>query len=55
MINGLRREFFLKSRIEQNDLFKKLLDAPIMHVDSTSARVNGSDNVVVCNNSVIYL
>lgn len=51
MINGLCREFSLKSRKEQDELFRDLLDAPVMHVDGTSARVNGSNNnVVVCSN-----
>ncbi len=51
MINGLCREFSLKSKKEQDSLFKALLDAPVMHVDGTSARVNGSNhNVVVCSN-----
>ena len=51
MINGLCREFSIKSRKEQDGLFRKLLDAPVMHVDGTSARVNGSNNhVIVCSN-----
>lgn len=51
MINGLCREFSLKSKQEQDDLFKALLDAPVMHVDGTVARVNGNNNnVVVCSN-----
>lgn len=51
MINGLCREFSLKSRQEQDELFQALLDAPVMHVDGTSARVNGSNNnVIVCSN-----
>ena len=51
MISGLCREFSLKNRQEQDDLFKALLDAPVMHVDGTVARVNGSNNhVVVCSN-----
>ena len=51
MINGLCREFSLKSKQEQDDLFKELLDAPVMHVDGTVARVNGNNNnVVVCSN-----
>jgi len=51
MINGLCREFSLKSKKEQDDLFKALLDAPVMHVDGTTARVNGiNNNVVVCSN-----
>ena len=51
MISGLCREFSLKNRQEQDDLFKALLDAPVMHVDGTVARVNGTNNhVVVCSN-----
>lgn len=53
MINGLCREFSSKSKKEQDDLFKSLLDTPVMHVDGTAARVNGSNhNVVVCSNGV---
>lgn len=52
MISGLCREFSLKSRQEQDDLFKALLDAPVMHVDGTVARVNGSNHhVIVCSNN----
>lgn len=51
MINGLCREFSSKSRQEQDELFMALLDAPVMHVDGTVARVNGKNNsVVVCSN-----
>ena len=51
MINGLCREFSLKSREEQDKLFQALLDSPVMHVDGTTARVNGNNNnVVVCSN-----
>ena len=51
MINGLCREFSSKSRQEQDRLFAALLDAPVMHVDGTMARVNGNNNsVVVCSN-----
>lgn len=51
MINGLCREFSSKSRQEQDALFASLLDAPVMHVDGTVARVNGNNNsVVVCSN-----
>jgi len=53
MINGLCREFSLKSRQEQDKLFQALLDAPVMHVDGTAARVNGNNNnVVVCSNGM---
>lgn len=51
MINGLCREFSSKSKEEQDNLFRALLDAPVMHVDGTVARVNGSNNnVIVCSN-----
>lgn len=51
MISGLCREFSSKSRQEQDRLFVALLDAPVMHVDGTVARVNGTNNnVVVCSN-----
>ncbi len=53
MVSGLCREFSLKSKKEQDSLFKALLDAPVMHVDGTRARVNGNNkNVVVCSNGV---
>lgn len=51
MVSGLCLEFSSKSRQEQDELFKALLDAPVMHVDGTAARVNGvNNNVVVCSN-----
>lgn len=53
MINGLCREFSSKSRQEQDALFAAFLDAPVMHVDGTVARVSGNNNnVVVCSNGV---
>ena len=53
MINGLCREFSSKSKQEQDELFVTLLDAPVMHVDGTVARVNGNNNnVVVCSNGM---
>lgn len=53
MINGLCREFSSKSRQEQDELFVALLDAPVMHVDGTVARVNGNNHsVVVCSNGM---
>ena len=56
MINGLCREFSSKSRREQDRLFAALLDAPVMHVDGTMARVNGNNNnVVVCSNGAATL
>ena len=51
MISGLCREFALKSRAEQDSLFKALLDAPVMHVDGPAARVDGANcHVIVCSN-----
>lgn len=51
IINGLCREFSSKSKEEQDGLFSALLDAPVMHVDGTAARVNGNNNnVVACSN-----
>ncbi len=51
MINGLCREFSAKTKEEQDLLFTALLDAPVMHVDGTCARVNGKNkNVLVCSN-----
>ncbi len=53
MISGLCREFSLKSKEEQDTLFKELLDAPGMHVDGTVAKVNGSNHhVIVCSNGM---
>ena len=39
MIKGLCRELLSKSRQKQSDLFKALLDAPVMHVDGTAAHI----------------
>lgn len=51
MVSGLCREFSSKSKGEQDSLFTSLLDAPVMHVDGTVAKVNGTNNnVVVCSN-----
>ena len=51
MISGLCREFSLKTKEEQDHLFRTLLDSPVMHVDGTVARVNGENrNVLVCSN-----
>lgn len=51
MINGLCGELSEKTKNEQDQLFTALLDAPVMHVDGTCARVNGDNkNVIVCSN-----
>jgi hypothetical protein len=49
MINGLAREFSRKTEAEQKKTFADMLLCPVMHVDFTSARVNGKKvNVAVC-------
>ena len=49
IINGLYREFSSKSKNEQDSMFRALLDAPVLHVDGTVAKINSSNNnVVVC-------
>lgn len=49
MINGLCHEFSEKSREEQDAIFKSLLDAPVIHADGTTVRVNGENKqVFVC-------
>jgi hypothetical protein len=49
MINGLSKEFSLKTEAEQRKAFAGLLLSPVMNVDFTSARVNGGHvNVAVC-------
>lgn len=57
MINGLSREFSLKTEAEQKKAFADILLAPVMNVDLTTARVNGKNmNVAVCAtpDTVIY-
>lgn len=52
MISGLCREFSRKTKGEQDSLFRTLLNAPVMHVDGTCARVNGENkNILVCSNN----
>jgi hypothetical protein len=49
MINGLSREFSLKTEAEQKEAFADLLLSPVMNVDFTTVRVNGENmNVAVC-------
>ena len=51
MVNGLCREFSAKSKGEQDRLFQALLDAPVMHVDGTTVKINGKNaQVFVCCN-----
>lgn len=49
MICGLGKEFSEKSKAEQSEVFLNLVAAPVLHVDFTSAKVNGKNvNVAVC-------
>jgi len=49
MINGLSKEFSLKTESEQKKAFADLLLSPVMNTDFTTVRVNGKNmNVIVC-------
>jgi hypothetical protein len=49
MICGLGKEFSEKSKTEQSEIFLNLVAAPVLHVDFTSAKVNGKNvNVAIC-------
>ena len=49
MICGLSKEFSEKSKAEQSEAFVNLVTAPVLHVDFTSAKVNGKNvNVAIC-------
>lgn len=49
MICGLSKEFSEKSKEEQSEAFLNLVAAPVLHVDFTSAKVNGKNvNVAIC-------
>ena len=49
MINGLSKEFSLKTKSEQNKAFSDLLLSPVMCTDFATVRVNGKNmNVAVC-------
>lgn len=49
MICGLSKEFSDKSKTEQSEAFLNLVVAPVLHVDFTSAKVNGKNvNVAIC-------
>jgi hypothetical protein len=58
MINGLSAEFASKTEEAQKKAFAEILISPAVHVDFTSARVNGRNvNVMVCATpkTAIYL
>jgi hypothetical protein len=48
MINGLSREFSMKSETEQKKIFFDLVGAPVLNEDFTSAKVNGKNVQVFC-------
>jgi len=48
MINGLSREFSLKSEPERKKIFSDLVGAPVIGEDFTSAKVNGKNVQVFC-------
>jgi len=49
MINGLSKEFSAKSAGAQSVAFLRLVNAKVLHVDFTSAKVNGKNvNVAIC-------
>jgi hypothetical protein len=56
MINGLSKEFSLKTEEDQKKAFADLLLSPVMNTDLTTVRVNGRNmNVVVCATPSIVL
>jgi hypothetical protein len=55
MINGLSREFALKTGAEQSKAFADLLLSPVMCTDFATVRVNGKNmNVAVCADPSSY-
>lgn len=46
MINHLSREFSHKTEHERKELFHKIMECPVMHVDCTNARENGNNAYV---------
>lgn len=50
MVNGINREFSMKSKEEQDAIYARLADASVLYVDMTNVRMNGNlKNVVVCS------
>jgi hypothetical protein len=47
MINGLSKEFSLKTEAEQNGAISDLLRSPVMNTDFTTVRVNGKSKPVL--------
>lgn len=46
MINSLSKEFAKKTINEQKELFNRIMESPVMHIDCTNARVNGKNAYV---------
>jgi len=56
MLNGLSRQFSLRTEAEQRKAFADILLSPVINTDFTSARVSGRNmNVVVCATPDIVL
>lgn len=60
MINGLCREFSVKTQKEKKEILKKLMTSPVMNVDFTNASVNGKGAQVLIlaassGEAVLYL
>lgn len=52
LICGLSKEFSEKSQAEKSAVFLNLVSAPVLHVDFTTAKVNGKNvNVAICATS----
>ena len=46
MVNGLSREFSMKTDKEKKELFASLMKKPVLHTDNTNARSNGNSRFV---------
>jgi len=46
MVNGLAKEFSLKSENEKKELLDALMHKPVLHTDNTNARSNGNSRFV---------
>ena len=46
MVNGLSKEFSMKTDKEKKELFASLMQKPVLHTDNTNARSNGSSRFV---------
>ncbi len=56
-IATLSKEFNEKSKENQDEIFKNLMNSPIMHTDATNVRVNGKGSfvfVTASGNNVLY-